>query len=40
MELITGNSNQPLYWLLLIADSALAHRFWNAATHTGQGDLF
>jgi three-Cys-motif partner protein len=40
MELVTGNSNQPLYWLLLVAEHALAHKFWAVATDDGQGDLF
>lgn len=40
MELITGSKNQPLYWLLLVADHDLAHRFWSVATDTGQRELF
>jgi len=40
MKLISGSINQPLYWLLLVAENDLAHKFWSAATDTGQGDLF
>lgn len=40
MRLITGDRNQPLYWLLLVAKHKLAHKFWSSATDTGQGSLF
>jgi three-Cys-motif partner protein len=40
MELITGSGGQRLYWLLLVAENDLAHRFWTVATDTGQGELF
>lgn len=40
MELITGNTGQRLYWLLLAAENDLAHKFWNVATDNGQGSLF
>lgn len=40
MRLITGERNQPLYWLLLVAKHDLAHRFWESAADTGQGSLF
>jgi three-Cys-motif partner protein len=40
-RLITGEKNQPLYWLLLAARHELAHKFWKtAANPEGQGDLF
>jgi three-Cys-motif partner protein len=40
MRLITGNSNQPLYWLLLVAKHDLAHKFWSSAADTRQASLF
>jgi three-Cys-motif partner protein len=40
MRLITGNQNQPLYWLMVAAKHDLAHKFWKAASDTGQGKLF
>ena len=41
VRLITGGSNQPLYWLLLAAKHELAHEFWKSASNVeGQGDLF
>lgn len=40
-KLITGEKNQPLYWLLLAARHDLAHKFWTtAANPEGQGALF
>lgn len=40
MKLITGRSNQRLYWLLLAAKHELAHKFWKVAANTeGQGSL-
>lgn len=39
-RLITGEKNQPLYWLLLAARHDLAHQFWKvAANPEGQGSL-
>ncbi len=38
-DLITGLQGQHLYWLLLVADSDLAHRFWKAATDDGQSSF-
>jgi three-Cys-motif partner protein len=40
MRLITGSRNQPLYWLLLVAKHDLAHKFWAAASNTGQRAMF
>lgn len=40
MRLISGSKNQPLYWLLLAAKHDLAHKFWKAASATGQASLF
>lgn len=40
MRLITGERNQPLYWLLLVARHDLPHKFWASAADTGQGSLF
>ncbi|ACI97543.1 three-Cys-motif partner protein TcmP [Rhodospirillum centenum] len=40
MELITGNTGQRLYWLLLAAENELAHKFWSVATDNGQRSLF
>lgn len=40
-KLITGEKNQPLYWLLLAARHELPHRFWTTAANIeGQGTLF
>ena len=40
-RLISGEKNQPLYWLLLAARHDLAHQFWSkAANPEGQGQLF
>lgn len=40
MKLLTGGSNQPLYWLLLAAKHPLPHKFWAAASNVeGQGKL-
>lgn len=40
-RLITGEKNQPLYWLLLAAKHELAHKFWETAANVeGQGKLF
>jgi three-Cys-motif partner protein len=33
-KLIRGNQRQPLYWLVLAAQSQLAHRFWEIAANT------
>jgi three-Cys-motif partner protein len=41
MRLITGLGGQHLYWLLLIANHQLAHRFWKTAANIEkQSDLF
>jgi three-Cys-motif partner protein len=40
-RLITGERNQPLYWLLLAANHQLAHKFWSTAVNPErQGTLF
>lgn len=40
-RLITGERNQPLYWLLLAARHQLPHKFWETAANIeGQGRLF
>jgi hypothetical protein len=39
MKLITGSKGQPLYWLLLAAKHALAHKFWATASKSAQGSL-
>lgn len=40
-RLITGEKNQPLYWLLLAARHQLPHKFWETAANIeGQGKLF
>jgi len=39
MELITGSRGQRLYWLLLVANHQLAHKFWNVAVDKGQGNF-
>ena len=39
-KLITGEKNQPLYWLVLAASHNLAHKFWEvAANPQGQKEL-
>lgn len=40
MRLISGHTNQPLYWLLIAAKHDLAHQFWATASNVeGQGSL-
>lgn len=40
-RLITGQKNQPLYWLMLVAKHELAHNFWATAAKTeSQNHLF
>lgn len=40
-KLITGEKNQPLYWLLLAGRHELAHKFWATASNPeGQGKFF
>lgn len=40
-ELIKGSRRQPLYWLLLVAEHDLAHKFWEEAVDTySQHELF
>ena len=40
-KLITGQKNQPLYWLMLVAKHQLAHTFWQeAADIDTQHNLF
>lgn len=40
-RLISGEKNQPLYWLLLASRHELAHKFWQTASNPeGQGKLF
>lgn len=39
-KLISGDKNQPLYWLILAASHELAHQFWGTASNPeGQGNL-
>lgn len=39
-KLISGDKNQPLYWLVLAASHGLAHKFWETASNPeGQGSL-
>ena len=39
-KLISGDKNQPLYWLILAASHELAHQFWGTASNPeGQGSL-
>lgn len=38
-ELIKGSRGQHLYWLLLVAENDLAHKFWNVTVDNGQGKL-
>jgi three-Cys-motif partner protein len=41
MKLLKGSQNQHLYWLLLLANHQLAHRFWKyAANPEKQSSLF
>ena len=39
-ELIRGDRNQRLYWLLLVENHDLAGRFWKIVTEGQQGQLF
>jgi three-Cys-motif partner protein len=39
-RLIRGPTNQPLYWLVLVAKHGLAAKFWDKSSSTAQGDLF
>jgi three-Cys-motif partner protein len=39
MELIKGEGGQRLYWLLLVAEHELAHKFWNATSGGKQTSL-
>ncbi|NJM44696.1 MAG: three-Cys-motif partner protein TcmP, partial [Brachymonas sp.] len=40
-KLLTGSTNQPLYWLLLASKHDLAQKFWKTASNPEQqGDLF
>jgi three-Cys-motif partner protein len=39
MELITGEGGQRLYWLLLVVEHALAHKFWQATAGGKQTSL-
>ena len=39
-KLISGERNQPLYWLILAAGHELAHKFWETASNPeGQGSF-
>jgi three-Cys-motif partner protein len=41
MKLLKGSKSQHLYWLLLLANHQLAHKFWKAAANPErQGELF
>ena len=40
MELLTGSQEQHLYWLLLVANHELAHRFWGIAGDTRKQGSF
>jgi three-Cys-motif partner protein len=41
MRLLKGSRSQHLYWLLLLANHHLAHKFWKAAANIEkQGELF
>jgi three-Cys-motif partner protein len=41
MRLLKGGNGQHLYWLLLLANHDLAHKFWKAAANIErQGELF
>ena len=41
MRLLKGDQGQHLYWLLLLANHDLAHKFWKAAANIErQGELF
>jgi len=39
-DAIYADGGQRLYWLMLIAESKLAHKFWNVVTTTDQRELF
>lgn len=39
-NLIRGPTNQPLYWLVLVAKHALAAQFWDEVSKSPQGGLF
>ena len=39
-KLITGSTQQPLYWLVLAASHGLAHKFWGESINDGQEQLF
>ncbi len=39
-DLIRGSRNQHLYWLLLVAQNELAHKFWHVTTEEKQLALF
>ena len=39
-RLITGPTNQPLYWLVLVARHELAAKFWDESGKSAQHDLF
>jgi len=38
-DLIRGSRGQHLYWLLLVAEHELAHKFWKVTTDDGQGSF-
>lgn len=41
MRLLKGSRSQHLYWLLLLANHDLAHKFWKSASNVEkQGNLF
>jgi len=39
-QLIRGPTNQPLYWLVLVAKHPLAAQFWDEVGKSNQRDLF
>lgn len=39
-QLITGDNNQRLYWLVLMSKSPLARDFWKRISRRAQGELF
>lgn len=39
-NLIRGQNNQPLYWLVLVAKHRLATKFWDEVNKPRQGDMF
>ena len=39
-RLITGPTNQPLYWLVLVGKHELATKFWDICAGSNQRDLF